>query len=204
MWFWWLAKFGNIDVVSLFLNIFGGGEPIPPKAPYSTLHGHLYWGKNCFPLTLTSTPLRPHRTFQISFPYDNSSDIFRQLSCPSWPFSFGQNRHILSWLFKKYGWTDFANLISEKQLSYKTSSYPLTLKDQKNDDVETLGDGIYWIRDDYTPLIQRMGSAYCMQEIRGSLKIPWTLDIFSTWRKILVSDSSQAHLGAGSMGVHTA
>lgn len=112
MWFWWLPKFGNTDVVSLFLNIVGDREPIPLKALYSTLHGYSYWGKAYFLLDLTSTPWRPHRTFQISFLHDNSSDICRQLSCPSWAFSFGQKNHILSWLLKKCGWIDSSNLIS--------------------------------------------------------------------------------------------
>lgn len=89
------------------------------------------------------------------------------------------------------------------KLSCKTSSYFLTLKDQKNEDVETLGDRRYWARGGDTPLFQRMCSAYCMQEIRGSRNSLHTWYI-QYMKKNLGSDASQAQLGVGSMGVHMA
>lgn len=192
MWFWWLPKFGNTDVVSLFLNIVGGREPIPLKALYSTLHGYSYWGKTYFLLDLTSTPWRPHRTFQISFPHDNSSDICRQLSCPSWAFSFGQKNHILSWLLKKWGWIDTSNLISgntelqDLQLLFDTKG-PEEWGCWDSRRQEILNE-----RQGYT-LLQRMDSAYCMQEIRDS----W--NFLHTWyiqylKKNLGSDASQGQV----------
>lgn len=149
-WFWWLAKFGNNWCSCLILEYLWRWRthnllklPIP------------HWVVTYIKVKLFSSsssfyPSRPHRTFRISLQYDNPSDVCRQLSCPSWAFSsFEQNSHILSWLLKSVN--ELTLLIwYQRKLSYKTPHYPLTLKDQKNEDVEALGERRYWMRDGCT------------------------------------------------------